>query len=58
MNVQKFAPVYRNTVGLIMGETVLIEVMKKFKDVGITDCGGLLYDGYWSPDGLVKLALP
>ena len=22
MNVQKFAPVYRNTVGLIMGETV------------------------------------
>ena len=39
MNVQKFAPVYRNTVGLIMGETVLVVVMKKFKDVGITDHG-------------------
>ena len=39
MNVQKFAPVYRNTVGLIRGETVLVVVMKKFKDDGITDHG-------------------
>ena len=30
---------YRNTVGLIMGETVLVVVMKKLKDDGITDHG-------------------
>ncbi len=40
------------------GDFAIDEVMKKCKDVGITDCGGLLYDGYWSPDGLVKPALP
>ena len=43
MNVQKFAPVDRNTVGLIMGETVLVEVMKKFKDVG-TSVHGLVWN--------------
>ena len=37
--MREFAPVYCNTVGLIMGETVLVEVMKKFKDAGITDYG-------------------
>ena len=52
MNVQKFAPVYRNTVGLIMGETVLVEVMKKFKDVGITD-----YDLVWNTDLIETLEL-
>ena len=52
MNVQKFAPVYRNTVGLIMGETVLVEVMKKFKDVGITDHGLV-----WTTDLIETLGL-
>ena len=52
MNVQKFAPVYRNTVGLIMGETVLVEVMKKFKDVGITDHGLV-----WNTDLIETLEL-
>ena len=36
-NVQKFAPAYRNTYGLLKGETVIDEVRKKCKDVGITD---------------------
>ena len=37
LNMQKLAPVYRNSDGLIKGETVIDEVMKKYKDVGITD---------------------
>ena len=37
VNVQKFAPVYRNTDGLLKGETVIDEVRKMCKDVGITD---------------------
>ena len=52
MNVQKFAPVYRNTVGLIMGETMLVEVMKKFKEVGITDHGLV-----WNTDLIETLEL-
>ena len=52
MNVQKFAPVYRNTVGPIMGETVLVEAMKKFKDVGITD-----HSLVWNTDLIETLEL-
>ena len=52
VNVQKFAPVYRYTDGLIMGETVLVEVMKKFKDAGITDYGLV-----WNTDLIETLEL-
>ena len=37
MNVQKFAPGYRNTVGWIWDETVIDEVRKNCKDACITD---------------------
>ena len=52
MNVQKFAPGYRNTVGLIMGEVMLVEVIKKFKEVGITDHGLV-----WNTDLIETLEL-
>ena len=41
--MREFAPVYCNTVSLIMGGTVLVEVTEKFKDVGTTDYG-LVWD--------------
>merc|ERR1712190_405589 len=37
VNMQKYAPVYRNSEDLATGKKVIDEVMKKYKDVGITD---------------------
>ena len=37
VNVQRFAPVYRNSDGWTNGDSAIDEVMKKCKDVGITD---------------------
>merc|ERR1719439_495370 len=36
-NMQKYAPVYRNSEDLLKGKDVIQEVMKKYKDVGIQD---------------------
>ena len=35
--MQKYAPVYRNSDDLKKGKDVIVEVMKKYKDVGIKD---------------------
>jgi len=37
VNMQKYAPVYRNSADMKLGKGVIDEVMKKYKDVGITD---------------------
>merc|ERR1711957_83979 len=37
VNMQKYAPVYRNSEDLKTGVSVVNEVMKKYKDVGIKD---------------------
>merc|ERR1711976_370140 len=37
VNMQKYAPVYRNAADLAKGKDVIDGVMKKYKDVGITD---------------------
>merc|ERR1712107_575503 len=37
VSMQKYAPVYRNADDLAKGKTVVDEVMKKYKDVGIKD---------------------
>ena len=37
VNVQRFAPGYRNSDGWTNGDSAIDEVMKKCKDVGITD---------------------
>ena len=37
LNVQRFAPGYRNSDGWTNGDSAIDEVMKKCKDVGITD---------------------
>merc|ERR1712048_1251246 len=36
-NMQKYAPVYRNSEDLLKGKDVIQEVMKKYKDIGIQD---------------------
>merc|ERR1712217_436349 len=36
-SMQKYAPVYRNGEDLAKGKDVIVEVMKKYKDVGIKD---------------------
>merc|ERR1711982_101605 len=36
-SMQKYAPVYRNSEDLLAGVTVIQDVMKKYKDVGIQD---------------------
>jgi len=36
-NMQKYAPVYRNSEDLLKGKDVIQEVMKKYKDIGVTD---------------------
>merc|ERR1711977_437971 len=36
-NMQKYAPVYRNSEDLLKGKQVIQDVMKKYKDVGIQD---------------------
>jgi len=36
-NMQKYAPVYRNSEDLLKGKDVIQDVMKKYKDVGIQD---------------------
>lgn len=35
--MQKYAPVYRNAEDLATGKEKIQDIMKKFKDVGITD---------------------
>merc|ERR1711997_771082 len=37
VSMQKYAPVYRNATDLKTGKGVVDEIMKKYKDVGITD---------------------
>merc|ERR1712222_163495 len=37
VSMQKYAPVYRNPEGLAKGKEVVDQVMKKYKDVGISD---------------------
>merc|ERR1719190_94140 len=37
VSMQKYAPVYRNGEDLAKGKEVVVEVMKKYKDVGIKD---------------------
>lgn len=37
VTMQKYAPVYRNSDDLRKGKDVIVEVMKKYKDVGIKD---------------------
>merc|ERR1712048_818583 len=37
VNMQKYAPVYRNADDLAKGKDVIVDIMKKYKDVGITD---------------------
>merc|ERR1712187_220072 len=37
VSMQKYAPVYRNSEDLAKGKVVVSEVMKKYKDVGISD---------------------
>merc|ERR1712037_1028930 len=37
VSMQKYAPVYRNSEDLAKGKVVVDEVMKKYKDVGISD---------------------
>merc|ERR1711881_41220 len=36
-NMQKYAPVYRNSEDLLKGKDVIQDVMKKYKDIGISD---------------------
>merc|ERR1711976_952468 len=37
VNMQKYAPVYRNSADLAKGKDIVDGVMKRYKDVGITD---------------------
>merc|ERR1711878_190873 len=37
VSMQKYAPVYRNSEDLAKGKVIVDEVMKKYKDVGISD---------------------
>merc|ERR1712054_275166 len=37
VSMQKYAPVYRNSDDLAKGKSVIADVMKKYKDVGIQD---------------------
>merc|ERR1712087_638619 len=37
VNMQKYAPVYRNSDDLAKGKGIVDEILKKYKDVGITD---------------------
>merc|ERR1712232_1223303 len=37
VNMQKYAPVYRNSDDLAKGKVIVDEILKKYKDVGITD---------------------
>lgn len=37
VTMQKYAPVYRNAEDLAIGKVKIMEVIKKYKDVGITD---------------------
>merc|ERR1712087_807050 len=37
VNMQKYAPVYRNAEDMAKGKGVIDEIMKKYKDVGISD---------------------
>merc|ERR1711988_1816639 len=37
VSMQKYAPVYRNSKDMEIGKDVVLEVMKRYKDVGITD---------------------
>merc|ERR1712060_242818 len=37
VNMQKYAPVYRNSEDLAKGVVIVDEVMKKYRDVGISD---------------------
>merc|ERR1719444_642721 len=37
VNMQKYAPVYRNSDDLAKGKDVIVDIMKKYKDVGISD---------------------
>ena len=42
-NMQKFAPVYSNSDDLATGKVVIIDIIKKYKDVRIQDCS-LIWD--------------
>merc|ERR1712039_830429 len=37
VNMQKYAPVYRNADDLAKGKDVIVDIMAKYKDVGISD---------------------
>merc|ERR1719476_564715 len=37
VSMQKYAPVYRNADDLATGKDVIVDIMKKYKDVGIKD---------------------
>merc|ERR1719229_1426540 len=37
VNMQKYAPVYRNAEDLAKGKNVIDKIMKKYKDVGVSD---------------------
>merc|ERR1712099_221971 len=37
VNMQKYAPVYRNSADLKKGKGIIDEIMKKYKDVGVSD---------------------
>merc|ERR1719492_253061 len=37
VNMQKYAPVYRNSADLAKGKDIVDDILKKYKDVGITD---------------------
>merc|ERR1711920_974962 len=37
VNMQKYAPVYRNSEDLAKGKDVVDAIMKKYKDVGVSD---------------------
>jgi succinate dehydrogenase (ubiquinone) flavoprotein subunit len=37
VNMQKYAPVYRNSADLKIGKDVVDDILKKYKDVGVTD---------------------
>merc|ERR1712066_942504 len=37
VSMQKYAPVYRNADDLLKGKGVIVDIMKKYKDVGISD---------------------
>merc|ERR1740123_1429757 len=37
VNMQKYAPVYRNSADLKLGKGIVDDIMKKYKDVGVSD---------------------